>query len=318
MKLIPTDPAYPRSLNACHRDPPAIEVSGPLDTGPRCMAIIGSRKAVPGAADFAHRLAYHLAKAGITIVSGGAVGIDRCAHEGARRAGGTTWVVACVGKNGDPYPPDHAGFFDEIARDERSRMIWPFADDTEKTESTPRYRNTVLVGLSECVIVVQAHARSGSLNAANWGHEYRKPVYVVPGSPWDRSFEGSICAVVAGGQALWSIEWFFEQLDLPAPALDDPAAAWNGTRHTRTLEVRRRRRSEPIFERPISATDEASWSDDERRVFSCLSVGPTQQDDIVAKTGLGLSSTLTALLTLSLKDVVVEGPDGFFRRRNAP
>ena len=318
MKLIPTHPDYPRILNQTLRDPPAITVSGPLDLGTKRVAIVGGRTAIPAAQDFAHRLAYHLAKAGVTIVSGGAVGVDRRAHDGARKAGGTTWVVACSGKHATAFPEEHADFFAEVAQDERSRMIWPFADEKEKSGVTPRLRNKILVGLAEYVVVVQARPQSGSLHAANLGHEYRKPVYIVPGSPWEYGFGGSIRAGVAGGQVLWSLEWFLEHLDLPTPELDDPAAAWNGSLHTRTSGVRRRRRSEPIFEQVISPVHEASWSDDEQLVFSCTSPGPTQQDDIIAKTGLGTSSTLTALLTLSLKDVLVEGPDGFFRRRNAP
>ena len=318
MKLFPTDPDYPRILNQTLREPPPITVSGPLSSGTKRVAIVGARDAVPGAQDFAHRLAYHLAKAGVTIVSGGAVGVDRRAHDGARKAGGTTWVVACAGRSAKAFPEEHADFFAEVANDERSRMIWPFDDTTEKTKETPRLRNRVLVGLAEYLVVVQARAKSGSLNAANLGHEYRKPVYIVPGHPWEYAFSGSIQAGVAGGQVLWSIEWFLEQLGLPMPELDDPAAAWNGMRHTRTSSVRRRRPLPPIFEQAISAVDEAAWSEEEKRVFSCVSPAPTQQDDIIAKTGLGTSSTLTALLTLSLKDVLVEGPDGFFRRRNAP
>ena len=71
----------------------------------------------------------------------------------------------------------------------------------------------------------------------------------------------------------------------------------------------------PIFEEAPEAPETDSWTEDEKAVFSVLSERLQHADEVVARTGLRTGPTLTALLTLSLKDVVVEGPDGFYRRR---
>ncbi|MBX3212314.1 MAG: DNA-processing protein DprA [Labilithrix sp.] len=316
MKLKPHDADYPRAL--CHLDePPILTLSGPLDTDRRVVAIVGSRSASKQACAFAHALAYHLAKANVIVVSGGAKGIDSVAHLGAVAAGGATWCVACTGR-GEAFPTSNRTLFEDIEGSSASRMIWPFPDGTIKDELTPRFRNGVLVGLAECVVVVQAGPRSGSLNAIGWARHLRRRLFLVPGSPWDPAFEGTATEGARGGvEVLWSTEQLFLALGLPAPAMNDPAAAWSGIK-PRPRPVRPYRgRRQSYSDTPLFRVDPSTWTEDEKSVFSILSLAPTQQDTVVDRVGLPTSSTLTALLTLSLKDVVVEGPDGFFRRRNA-
>lgn len=317
MKLRPRDPAYPPSL--CHLDePPTITVSGPLEKDRRVVAVVGSRSAKKDACAFAHALAYHLARAGIIVVSGGAVGIDRVAHEGAISAGGTTWCVACCGRDAEPYPTANEELFERIEQSSSSRMIWPFPDHTPKDEETPRFRNGVLVGLAECVIVVQAAFRSGSRNAISWARQLGRRLFLVPSLPWDDAFAGTMVEGAAGGaETLWSVEHLFHELGLPRPDVTDPAAAWSGIAQQPKPFRRVRRRPQTYSQAPLFEVDPDTWTPEEKTVFSKLSIAPTQTDAIVELAGLPTSSTLTALLTLSLKDVVVEGPDGFFRRRFA-
>jgi len=316
VKLVPLHPDYPRSL--CHlHEPPILTLSGPLDTSRRAVAIVGSRKAPPQACAFAHALAYHLARAGIVVVSGGAEGIDSAAHEGALKAG-TTWCVACVGRGAEPYPPSNGALFERIERSSSSRMIWPFSDRTPKDDVTPRKRNGVLVGLAECVVVIQAAAKSGSRNAITWTRELGRRLFLSPGLPWDPNYEGTVTEGAAGdADTLWTIEYLFQELGLPAPDMNDRGAEWSGMM-PRPKPLRQRRRTRQTYsDPPLFEVDPRTWTTDEKIVFSHLSMAPLQQDTIVELAGLPTSSTLTALLTLSLKDVVVEGPDGFFRRRIA-
>lgn len=316
MKLYPFDPAYPRSLRDLVQ-PPLITVSGPLDPSRRVVAVVGARSASHGALGFAHALAYYLAKAGIIVVSGGALGVDRIAHVGAMKAGGTTWCVACSGR-GEIYPKENRELFERIEQSDSSRMIWPFPDGTPKDELTPRYRNKVLVGLAEAVVVVQARAASGSRNAMTWTRSLERKLYLVPGAPWDPAFEGTMLEGARGeAEPVWSIDHLFDKLGLPAPDPSDPVARECGY-VPRALPSRLPRRTRHTYSAPPAfPVDRKSWSETEKQVFSALSIAPIQQDTIIEKVGLPTSSTLTALLTLSLKDVVVEGPDGFFRRRIA-
>jgi DNA processing protein len=99
--------------------------------------------------------------------------------------------------------------------------------------------------------------------------------------------------------------------------MTDPNAAWRGMKPPSVPLRRKRMRAQTYAEPPLFEVDPSTWSAEEKLVFSNVSPSPTQQDTIIEKVGLPTSATLTALLTLSLKDVVVEGPDGFFRRRIA-
>jgi DNA processing protein len=316
VRITQYDAGYPPTL--CHLDePPTLTISGPLENERRVVAIVGSRSANRRAQGFSHSLAYHLAKANVIVVSGGAIGIDEKAHLGALAAGGTTWCVACTGKGG-VYPPEHDKLFERIEQSSSSRMIWPFPDGTPKDDHTPRFRNGVLVGLAECVVIIQAAERSGSRNACTWACQLGRRLFWLPGPPWETAFDGTNIELARGsGEAVWSIEHLFAKLDLPKPDLSDPAAVWDGIKPLRTPPKPRRTKRQTYSELPLFPVDRSTWTEAEKAVFSILSVAPIQQDSIIERVGLPTSSTLTALLTLSLKDVVVEGPDGFFRRRIA-
>lgn len=321
MIIPPHDPGYPRRLLAL-AEPPVITVSGPplegrLDEGLSTVAIVGSRAARHDAMSWAHQLAYHLARAGLVVVSGGAQGVDAAAHQGAMKAG-ATWCVACTGEDARPFPRKHHDLFESVAGSPGSRMIWPFPANEEKTIETPRKRNRVLAALADHMIVVQARRASGSLHAANEAFHLNRPVYVVPGRPWDYAFAGSTKLLLEGSTPLYSIEQLFQELGLGKPDLDHPDAKVCD-RAPRLSTIRAfKRRGPSLAPTPLFRVDPSTLQEPEKSVFLNLSNAPAHQDKIVAKCGLGVSTTLTALLTLSLRDVVVEGPDGFFRLRTEP
>lgn len=308
MRVLPHEPEYPRAALdlARHIVPPALTLSGPLERGHRVVAIVGSREAEQASIEFAHRLAYDLANVGIIVASGGAKGVDAAAHNGALDAGGTTWLVACTGRDAGPYPEDHVDLFNAVASSDTSRMIWPFPDDQPKTKETPRFRNGILTSLACAVVVIQARIGSGSINAATWARRLERPLYVVPGRPWDDNFIGSNHLISRGAIPLLSERQLFIDLRLPTDGLRDPAPHYVPPRH---LKEER----ESLEKRAPKTLLVGAQTPEENLIQSVLSEAPTHQDKIIAKSELGASSTLTALLTLSLRDVVVEGPDGFFR-----
>jgi DNA processing protein len=302
------DPAYPKALRALPNAPSVLTTSGPLQTG-RAVAIVGSRSACEQALVFAYDLAFQLAKAGIVVVSGGAVGVDGAAHRGAMAAGGATWVVSPTGKD-RVYPPQHRDLFAEVAASEHGRMIWSFPDRASQTRESLRYRNGVLAALTEALVMVQATFSSGSRNAAGWARDLKRPVWAVAAAPWMSGFSGSLLEIQKGtAQPLCSIAHFLDVLGLPE-AVDAPDGAYRPKKHDRAPISRVPR------EPPPDAVDKGSWSVEEKLILSTLLASPLHVDQIVDRTALPTASTVTALLTLSLKDVVVEGPDGFFRRRS--
>ncbi|MDB4933611.1 MAG: Rossmann fold nucleotide-binding protein Smf [Labilithrix sp.] len=316
MQIKLDDPDYPAALRQLPNPPSVLTTSGPLERR-RAIAIVGSRDACDEALIFAHGLAFQLASAGILVISGGAVGVDGAAHRGALAANGATWVVSPTGKD-RLYPLEHRALFAEVAASTESRMVWAFADHTDATPPTMRYRNGVLAAFSEALIVVQAHYKSGSRNAAGWARGLRRPVWAVTAAPWMGEFCGSLVEVAQGtARPLCSAAQLFRAL-----ALGDPATPPRVD--VRTLVAARPRQNSrralakaTLEDAPPQAPDMGSWTAEETSVFTNLCHNPMHIDEIADRTGFTIPPIRTALLTLSLKDVVVEGPDGFYRRRFA-
>jgi DNA processing protein len=309
VRLTQDDPGYPKRLAILGDMRAPLELSAPLGEPERVVAIVGSRHPEPHARAFVRGLARALARAGVTIVSGGATGIDRAAHDGALDGGGATWVVSPSGRRA-PYPPGHADFFATIATSPPSAMLWPFEDDTPFHAERARARNRILVALADAVVVVQARLPSGSLNAARWARSLGKPLWIVPAAPWMGGHVGSMRELRDGkARALWDVHELFASLGLPPPARRDLSEE--------TVELPRPGKATPLEEaqeplfRPLGGRLDLN----EIAVLSCLSMCPAHVDAIVDRTALRVGAVRSALLTLTMKNVVVEGPDGFFRRQ---
>ena len=291
----PLDASYPSRLRTMD-DPPATVTlrGGPLEAA-QAIAIVGTRYPTDEARAFARDLAAAVARAGAVVVSGGAHGIDAAAHEGALDAGGRTWVVAATGHE-RCYPSSHSALFERIGRGPGT-MLWPFAP-THASRSAFLVRNEILVALSDAVVVAQAGFPSGALHAARWAVRLRKPLWVVPAAPWMATFRGSVQLLDHGARPLTSSAALLESLGLSAPAI----ATGGG----------------PGASSAQAAVDAARFSPHEFRVLSAISDKPLHTDAIAVRAGETSRATTAALLTLALEDVVVEGPPGFFRRRQSP
>jgi len=297
-------PQYPKILTRLLA-PPSFTATGPLPNV-HAVAIVGSRSAFHECTEYAHELAFDLARAGMTIVSGGATGIDAAAHRGALAAGGATWVVCPTGKD-RVSPAQHRRLFDEIASSPNGRLIWPFADDVDAAPETYRARNEILVQLADAVVVIQAGLRSGSRNACRLALEQARALWVVPAPPWgewEHAFAGSTEVLTEHPEAklLGDRARLFESLGLPPPPRRKGSRAPS---------------SSPVKQKVLrlrSATPEASWSQEEIAIFSVVLPIPQHKEILAEKAALPIGPASTALLTLTLKDVVVEGPDGFYRR----
>lgn len=178
--LLRDSPAYPPRLRDIPDPPSQLWLRGErhaLDG--HAVAVVGSRRASPGALETARRLASGLAGVGLTIVSGLARGCDAAAHRGALDAGGRT--VAVLGSGlGVIYPPEHGGLADEIA--ERGAVISELAPGSPPLPHHFRQRNRLISGLSVGVVVIEANERSGSLITAGYALAQGREVMVVPGT----------------------------------------------------------------------------------------------------------------------------------------
>jgi len=182
-------PAYPPRLAALPDAAPLLLVRGDPGAlrGP-CVAIVGARAATAQGRDVAGRLAGDLARAGVTVVSGLAVGIDAAAHRGALAAGGRTVAVQACGPDA-VYPPGHRRLAAEIAAG--GAVVTEFPPGTPPLRYHFPLRNRLISGLSRAVVVVEARLRSGSLGTAAHALEQGIEVFAVPGPVTSPTSAGS-------------------------------------------------------------------------------------------------------------------------------
>jgi DNA processing protein len=285
--LTPFDARYPSRLRRLARPPASVTVRGEFPEASRTVAIVGSRDANSDAERFAHDLATKLARRGVVVVSGGALGIDAAAHRGALEAGGRTWAVSGTGCD-HCFPPEHAALFEEIGAGPGA-MLWPFAPSSAARAGAFLRRNRVLVALSDAVVIAQAGLPSGALSAAECTRAARKPLWVVPAPPWLDGFDGSRQLLEAGARPLTRVEVLMRTLGLDAAEADLAPSAG------------------PTRQDPIQSA-----------VLGAITATPLHLDEIARRAHLTVQVASVALLTLSLEAVVVEGPPGFFRRRDGP
>jgi DNA processing protein len=172
---------YPPALRDDRAAPPIVSWGGALPQGP-AVAVVGTRRASPDGLEVARGLGRGLAAAGVTVVSGMALGIDSAAHEGALQAGGPTVAVLAGGAD-VAYPRSKRSLHGRIR--DRGAVV---------SEAPPGFvprrwcfpaRNRIIAGLASVTIVVQAAVRSGSLITAELAMDLGREVGAVPGSPLD-------------------------------------------------------------------------------------------------------------------------------------
>lgn len=144
-----------------------------------CIAIVGTRAATPPGCSDARDIAAFCARAGITVVSGLALGIDAAAHQAALDAGGLTVGVVATGLD-RVYPPQHKRLYARVR--EQGLVVSEHERDVAPLPWRFPIRNRIIAALAKAVVVVEAGATGGALSTAKHAREYNRTLYVLPGS----------------------------------------------------------------------------------------------------------------------------------------
>jgi len=299
--------ALPPALRELPKPPVRLFARGELPRGP-CVAVVGTRTPTPEAAAYARRFAGELARAGVTVASGGAAGIDAAAHEGALDVGGRSMVVAPSGLD-QPYPEHHGDLFARVVAGGGAHVS-PFA--TGVVPRRPQFfrRNSVLVALSQALVVVEAPLISGARNAAKWARELGRPLFVVPAVPWNPRGVGCIRELELGAHPIASVvpvlRWLRDRgwhaVPLPSlPPAPEPPDSAPGSEFEEPAE-----RLEPAETKDTAATSRtpAAGASRERAILEAIDAGARHPAEIAHVLSLSVGEVSHAVLLLTLQGLV--------------
>jgi DNA processing protein len=175
-----TDTTYPQLLREAPSPPAVLYVKGTLaDEDLKAVGIVGTRRCSAYGRQVALTMAEELARAGVTVISGLALGIDGQAHRGALSGGGRT--IAVLGSGVDIiYPHAHRELAEQIAQNGAVLSDYPPGTKPDAKNFPPR--NRIIAGLSKGVVVIEAPNRSGALITVDFAADYGRDVFCVPGS----------------------------------------------------------------------------------------------------------------------------------------
>ena len=271
------DADYPQQLLQIPDPPVLLYVTGDMRLlGAPSLAIVGSRNATQQGVTNAERFARALSEAGLTIVSGLALGIDAAAHRGGLTGRGSTIAVLGCGAN-VIYPLGNEPLFAQIAENGAIVSEFPLGTPPAR-ENFPR-RNRLISGLSRGCLVIEAALASGSLITARLASEQGRDVFAVPGSIHSPHSKGCHALIKQGAKLVESAQDVLEELGLDAGSSE------------------------------IHNSSRASGG-----LLQHMGYDPCTIDTLIQRTGLTAEAISAMLLTLELEGKVGSLPGGVYQR----
>jgi DNA processing protein len=274
------DAEYPQLLLQISDPPPLLYVKGRLDLLNRpALAIVGSRSATAQGTENAADFARALSEAGITIVSGLALGIDAAAHHGGLAGAGSS--LALIGTGLDiVYPARNKALAHDLAAKGTLVSEYPLATPP-LADNFPR-RNRLISGMSLGCLVVEAALQSGSLITARLANEQGREVFALPGSIHSPLAKGCHLLIKQGAKLVDDANDILEELKLAAG--------------------------------PSAGRVTPALSADQAHLLEHLGYAPCDFDALCARAGLGADAAAALLLKLELQGLVENLPGGRYQR----
>ena len=288
--LTQADEVYPESLRQIYDPPIVLYVKGELSAKDKnAVAMVGSRQTTHYGIETARKLAYQLAYVGVTVVSGGARGIDTASHQGALAAKGRTVCVLGTGIN-VVFPPENRELFERITASGAVITQFPFNRTGDKQSFA--IRNRIVAGMTLGSVVVEADLHSGALITANFATEYGRQVFAVPGRIDSPRSKGCHDLIKKGAKLCEGAEDILSEFEYLFPS-SNRAPSPSETGVLPALEL----------------------SENEQRAYDALkSDDETSIDEVIRRSGLPSSAVSVALLSLEMKRVVKQLPGKMFVR----
>lgn len=284
------EPDYPPALRQIEGAPPMIAIKGavtPLHQP--AVGIVGARNCSVAGAKFAAMIARDVGRAGYTIASGFARGIDTAAHRASLDTG---TIAVLAGGLDTPYPPENDPLVAELlAANGVLLSEMPFGWEP-RARDFPR-RNRLIAGVSLGLVVTEAAARSGSLITARYAGNFGRLVFAVPGSPLDPRSEGANGLIKEGASLITSASDVIEAM-VPLTRIDLFSPQHVG---------------EPIIEDEREMAIPPSERDRDS-IVTALGPAPIEIDELIRHTGLPAQSVYLVLLELDLAGRLYRHPGG--------
>jgi DNA processing protein len=279
--LTPDDPAFPETLRSIPDVPMLLFGAGRLELLARpAVAIIGSRAHTRYGAEACRHFAGGLARAGLTVVSGMARGLDARAHQAALDVGGDTIGVLGNGL-GVVYPAANRGLYDRVARE--GCLVTEFPPGERPTAGSFPRRNRLISGLARLTLVIEARERSGALLTVTSAQDQGRAVLAVPGPITSPTSIGCNRLIQSGCKPALGLRDVLEEYGLAA-------------------------------ELQTATSVPADLSTAERRTLDLLDAGAEHVDDVARGLGDSAAVVLATLTGLEIRGLVIQDPGKRFRR----
>ena len=283
------DEEYPPMLREIYDPPIVLYVRGEiLPRDKNAIAMIGSRQTTHYGIETARKLSYQLAYTGVTVISGGARGIDTAAHQGALSAKGRTIAVLGTGIN-IVFPPENQELFERIALSGAVVTQFPFNRPGDK-QSFP-IRNRIVAGMTQGCVVVEARRNSGALITTKFANDYGRQIFAVPGRIDSPHSKGCHDLIKNGAKLCESAEDILDEFEYLFPASKRPESAAE-TGQLPGLDL----------------------SDEEALILDLLKKGEHTVDELIRESGLPVSKTNVVLLGLQMKKLLRQLPGRVYER----
>jgi len=270
-KIVFDDKRYPKILKTIKNPPAALYIKGKLLSDKNCFGIVGTRMCSPYGKDMTLEIAGDLCEQGLTIVSGLAPGIDTYVHTAVVEKNKRTIAVLGTGLDEKSiYPQTNLSLAKRIL-EKGGVLISEYPPGTPGSKITFPYRNRIISGLSQGILVIEAKQKSGSLITARWARKQQRKVFALPGPVYSSNSKGCHYLIKRGAKLVESANDILKELKLPGK---------------------------------IKTLDFKGENEEENLILNVLKDEPIYIDKIIEKTNLPAQKVIAHLANLEIREKI--------------